>query len=285
MEIRNNMTLMSGFNQKADVNKNKVGVSFKAGIPVKEKDVSKLMDATIKAIDEVKDIAKLSEMATKATKRVSGIVKDTIPKQKPSKLFKFFEGLTGHVEKSKWFNKLAESGGGLDGLAYALVLGNAAKELMGTTIYTVQALTNEDLSPDKRKFVGMYDLAVGVMSTTLSLIAGVALVKGQRGLIKAIVGGDKAKALPGYAKAFAGLSFMIPIAVQTILIKRIIAPAIATPMAGTLKAKLEADEAAKKGDKKQNDNMSLVPSEALILAKTPANSETNHFKQKLVANA
>lgn len=179
-----------------------------------------------------------------------------------SKLDKFFERSIQKYAKSGFFKKVSELGGD-DALAYAIVLGNTAKEAVGAAIYTVQALSNEDLAPDKRKFIGMYDLGVGLVSTTLSLITGIVMVKGQSKLINKMLGGElKAKQLPGYAKAFGGLKFILPVIIQTILCKRIIAPAVATPMAGQLKKKLEA-----KDEQKKSGNSNPMPSEALVLAK------------------
>lgn len=208
------------------------------------------------------EFVKTAETAIKgAEKEMKGFTK--IEKKKDSKLDKFFERSIQRYAKSGFFKKMSELGGD-DALAYAIVLGNAAKEAVGAAIYTVQALSNEDLAPDKRKFIGMYDLGVGIVSTTLSLITGVVMVKGQSKLVNKMLGGElKAKQLPGYAKAFGGLKFILPVVIQTILCKRIIAPAVATPMAGQLKKKLEAKE-----EKKHPEKSNPLPAEALVLAKT-----------------
>lgn len=255
MRITNNITLKPEFNQNKKV-------SFK-------KAPGNAVDLLNSAVDAAKDAVK--------------VIKKDLPKEEDSKLTRFFEGFTKFIANTSGFKWLASKG--IDGLAYAVVIGNAAKEAMGTTIYTVQALTNEDLPPDKRKFVGMYDLAVGLMSTTFSLVVGIAMVKGQSALIRKVIGGDKAKTLPGYAKAFAGLTFILPVVVQTIIGKRIIAPAIAVPIAGRLKKDLEDKEALKKnGGEKPQEEMSPFPAEALILAKTQPNDQQNSFKQKFITN-
>lgn len=208
------------------------------------------------------EFIKKAETAVKdADKEMKSFIK--IEKKPDSKLDKFFERSIQRYAKSGFFKKMSELGGD-DALAYAIVLGNAAKEAVGAAIYTVQALSNEDLAPDKRKFIGMYDLGVGIVSTTLSLITGVVMVKGQSKLVNKMLGGElKAKQLPGYAKAFGGLKFILPVVIQTILCKRIIAPAVATPMAGQLKKTLEAKENEKKSGK-----VDTQPAEALVLAKT-----------------
>ena len=253
MEIRNSLSINPSNKQSQ--------VAFSGNIKcpecLKEVDFSRIVKG--------EPLEKLLDYTADTLSKASNALKKEIPPEKESKLINFFEGFTKKIANSGWFDKLSSKG--VAGLAYAVVLGNAAKEAMGTLIYTVQALTNEDLSPDKRKFVGMYDLAVGLISTAFSLGIGLLMVKYQGGTINKLIGGEKAKTLPGYAKAFAGLTFILPVAVQTILGKRIIAPAIATPIAGRLKAKLEAQEAEKNGGKKPQEKMSPMPPEALILAK------------------
>lgn len=142
-----------------------------------------------------------------------------------------------------------------DAAASILAVGNVCKEAFGTAFYTIQALTNEDLPKDKRKFVGMYDLGVGVVSTTLMGVAGALTVRFQGPVIKAMVG---AKNMAKHAKAVTGLKFAIPLITQTILVKRVIAPAVATPVAGVLKKKLEAWEAKKQGKQPQEAQQSAL---------------------------
>lgn len=210
---------------------------------------------------EFNSLVKTAETALKgAGKEIDVITK--VEQTKDSKLTNFFGSCIKGYAKSGFFKKISELGGA-DAIAYAVVLGNTAKEMVGATIYTVQALSNEDLAPDKRKFIGMYDLAVGVISSALSLITGIAMVKGQNKLINFMLGGEqKAKQLPGYVKAFGGLKFILPVIIQTIVCKRIIAPGVATPMAGQLKKKLQDKE-----DKKLATNTNPLPAEALVLAK------------------
>lgn len=130
------------------------------------------------------------------------------------------------------------------GLAIALAAGNVLKEVIGGVMYTLQAYTNEDLPEDKRKFVAAYDAMVSVVSASFSALFGFgsifALDKIFEGLLKKDKGHTK------YAAATAGLTFFVPNLLQTIIGKRIVAPAVATPVAGKLKDKLVAREEAKK---------------------------------------
>ena len=142
---------------------------------------------------------------------------------------------------------------GPKGIAIALAAGNVGKELVGTTVYTIQALTNEDLPADKRKFIGMYDLVVGLISTTFSAIFGFGAVAIQDKLIAKGLKSSSGKGFPKYSAAFAGLVWLIPQLLQTIIGKRIVAPAIATPLAGKMKASMIAKADAKKALAEQAD--------------------------------
>lgn len=186
--------------------------------------------------------------------------------QKASKFDNFAEKVLKKYAGSGFFNKMSKMGGGGEALAYAIVLGNVAKEVVGGVIYTVQALTNEDLAPDKRKFLGFYDLGVALVSASISLVAGLAMLKGQNKLIKKMLGNREH--LPGYAKAFAGLGFILPTFIQTIIGKRIIAPAVATPIAGSFKKKLEDKEKKEQAEQaaKQKE-LTPLSSDVMVLAK------------------
>jgi len=133
-----------------------------------------------------------------------------------------------------------------DTFAYAIVIGNALKEAAITTMYTWRSLNNEYLTPEKRRFVGMYDLFMGSTSAILCLIAGTLAVKGQRGLINMLINNKKSGALPGRIKAYEGWAFLLPVVLQTVLIKRVIAPACGVPLAAKGRKWLEDKEAAKK---------------------------------------
>ncbi len=126
----------------------------------------------------------------------------------------------------------------------AVLIGNTLKEVVGTTLYTTQAMTNPDLPKEKRKFIGLYDLFVGIVSTTVSLIFGIGLQDAiKKGYEKAL---KPVKSAPKYVAVLAGLSGFTSFALQTIVGKRIIAPAIGTPLAGRYKEYLMAKDAAKK---------------------------------------
>lgn len=232
-------------NNTVNSNNYKSNLSFKGAANVNE--FNKFIKDAEKAVEGAK--SKLAEPA----------------KQKASKFDNFSERVLKKFAGSRFFDKMSKMGGGGEALAYAIVLGNTAKEAVGTAMYTVQAFTNDDLAPDKRKFLGLYDLFVGVISTAISFGVGLALVKGQNKLIHRMLGGQKAEQIKGHANAFAGLVFIIPTFFQTIIGKRIIAPAIATPIAGVYKKKLE-DKEKKEQAAKQKELTPLSP-DVMVLAK------------------
>lgn len=184
--------------------------------------------------------------ATTISELKNKLISSEVREQENGKVMNIISALLKKIGNSKRFEKLvnAKEGSILDTI---IAYGNAAKEAVGTAIYTVQALTNEDLAPDKRKFVGMYDLAVGVVSTSLCLGFGILAVKYKNPLAERMIG-KKFADKPGFKIARDGIAFLIPSVLQQIIIKRIISPAVATPAAGKLKKKLENKEAGKKGE-------------------------------------
>lgn len=193
---------------------------------------------TISTLENMGKTAKTSEKALSIS---CGEVKKLVPDKELTK----FETLIAKGMKPL-LSKFAKMAGSPKGIGYLMAGGNVLKESCGTAIYTIQALTNDDLPKDKRKFVGMYDFGVGAVSTGLQAIVGIAMVAMQTPWIETMLGGEKAKQHANWARGFAGLAYAIPLITQNILIKRMIAPAIATPFAGKMKARMEAKEAAKK---------------------------------------
>lgn len=200
-------------------------------------------------VNSAKQAPEMLEQVLNSSNTILSDVKSTLLEpeviaQKDGKFIEFMGKLLKKIGNTKAFGKLVEMKG-KNTTSYIIATGNALKEAVGTVLYTVQALTNEDLPPDKRKFVGMYDLGVGVVSTTLSFLFGLGVVPFQDDIAKKLVG-KKMAALPGFKVAVAGIAFLIPTVLQQILIKRVVAPAVATPVAGKLKKKLEEKEAGGK---------------------------------------
>ncbi|HNW25415.1 MAG TPA: hypothetical protein PKI94_01340 [Candidatus Gastranaerophilaceae bacterium] len=180
------------------------------------------------------------ETIESVTKKVAGEIK--IPK-----VFNHVVKLLGKVKIDKTGNKALDTA---SALTHVVLWGNVGKEVVGTAMYTVQALTNEDLPKDKRKFVGMYDLAVGVVSTCFSFIFGVGLENtiknGYKKLLKPLAESENLALKSRSGAAIVGLAAFSSFILQTIVGKRMVAPAVATPVAGKLKKKLEERENGKK---------------------------------------
>lgn len=214
---------------------------------------------------------KISESIDRALKQV----KKNTPDRKDGAFVNWVCRMTAKLANAKWFEKMANKPGKT--IAVFLVIGNIFKEIGTCSIYTVQGLTNETLPPDKRKFIGMFDLGIGALSATLGGAMGLVTAFYQDKIGEFLIGGNKMKAkkLPGFSYAASGLAILVPLVLQQIVTKRIIAPAISTPLAGHLKRKLEAKEAARNGGKVQDDPMFPGPQDTLILAEQKQTKNKN----------
>lgn len=219
-----------------------------------------LYDQATQLQKEAKDTIKNKkgvEVATKLEEQAKALAKQAEKEVKSSNAVKKMVTLAiKYLGRGKTGNKVADTASQLTKI---VLMGNVGKEAVGTALYTVQALTNEDLPKDKRKFVGMYDLAVGVVSTIFSFIFGVGLektIKNQyKNLLKPLSENEAMRTKTGIV--IAGLAAFSSFALQTIIGKRIIAPAIATPAAGKLKKYMEKKEAEKNGTSVTQDSKPL----------------------------
>lgn len=202
---------------------------------------------------------KLHESLDKTIKQL----KKETPHRKDGAFVNWICKVAQKIANAKWFEKMSSKPGKT--IAIFLVIGNIFKELGTCTIYTIQGLTNEALPPDKRKFIGMFDLGIGSLSAVLGGGMGLLTAAYQDKIGEFLIGGNrmKAKKLPGFSFAASGLAILIPLVLQQIVTKRIIAPAISTPLAGHLKKKMEAKEAARN----QDNDISPFDPEVLIWAK------------------
>lgn len=119
----------------------------------------------------------------------------------------------------------------------AVLIGNILKDLATGIISTSQSFTNPDLSKEKRLFVGSYDIMACVTTVIISYLFGPMAVNKIMNTYKKAL-----KLIDGYPKQaaiIAGLTTFTSIVLQSIVAKRMIAPAISTPLAGKLKNKIE----------------------------------------------
>lgn len=119
----------------------------------------------------------------------------------------------------------------------AVLIGNILKDLMTGIVSSTQSFTNPDFSKEKRLFIGSYDVAACLTTITASFILGpMAVDKIKSGYIKLL---KPMKSSPKYDMCLAGLTSLSAIILQSIVAKRMIAPAISTPLAGIMKEKLK----------------------------------------------
>ncbi|MBR1424876.1 hypothetical protein IJ579_04870 [bacterium] len=119
----------------------------------------------------------------------------------------------------------------------AVLIGNILKDLMTGIISTSQSFTNPDYSREKRLFMGSYDVMACLTTVVLSFIFGPMSVNkitsGYKRILKPLE-----KTLR-YNMVINGLSAFTAIVLQSIIAKRVIAPALSTPLAAKMKKKLE----------------------------------------------
>ncbi len=133
--------------------------------------------------------------------------------------------------------------------------GNIAKEAVCMVVYPLQVLTNPDLSKDKRRFVGFYDFYVTCFSLGGAILyawKGDTFMKNMA--TKLLKKSLKGKVVPRLEKATKGGAFVIGIGLQTILFKRVIAPALSPPLASKTRRKLEELDAKKEKSALKNKN-------------------------------
>lgn len=226
----------------------KPSVSFAGKEKVVKKALSALEEANRGEIYGTlsKKFKNVSEVAEKElAERVAGSKIETKIDNALEKYFtaflKFGKKLMSGESKD---GKLISSDKLIEKVTRLVLWGNVLKEVVGTALYTTQAMTNEDLPKEKRKFVGMYDLFVGIVSTSVSFLFGVGLQKAiKNGYTKAFAPAAK---LPKTAVIAGAAASFTSFVLQTIVGKRIVAPAIATPWAGKVKAKMMAKDEAKR---------------------------------------
>ena len=128
----------------------------------------------------------------------------------------------------------------------AVLIGNILKDLMTGIVSTSQSFTNPDYSKEKRLFMGSYDVMACLTTIVLSFILGPMSVNKITGLYKKML--KPIEKTPRYNMVINGLSAVTAIVLQSIVAKRVIAPAISTPLAAKMKKKLE-DNAQKQNIK------------------------------------
>ena len=185
-----------------------------------------------------KDYKEIKELAQKAKAAAEKELQDSY-KNKPFKarIDKFLDKIFEKFAKTFKYTPNNKTANLSKSIINAVLIGNILKDLATGIISTSQSFTNLDLTKEKRLFVGSYDIMACITTVIISYLFGpMAVDKIMSGYKKAL------KALDGHPKqAFivAGLSTFTSLVLQSIVAKRMLAPAISTPLAGKLKNKIE----------------------------------------------
>ncbi len=147
-------------------------------------------------------------------------------------------------------------------------ISNVTKDGVNCAYYVTQSLHNERIPEDQRKFVAGMDLANGILNVTLQAFAGTAIGKWasrffdkkiatkhfSEEAIRDMYNKLENKIKPEDFKSFmeknksfakAGFSVITALFGMQVIIKRIVVPLIATPMASVFKNKMEKMEQKK----------------------------------------
>ena len=163
------------------------------------------------------------------------------------------------------------------GAAVAIAtVSNVTKDGVNCAYYVTQSLNNERIPEDQRKFVAGLDLANGILNVVLQAVAGTAIGKAAANffdekVVPKYFSEDACKEMykkignkmkyedfkgimeknKGFAKA--GLSVIATLVGTQIIVKRIITPLIATPLATVFKNQFEKAEQAKKAKENKEE--------------------------------
>lgn len=186
-----------------------------------------------------------------------------------------FTDITRYVLNSKPAKYLTNPKASGAAVAIATV-SNVTKDGINCAYYVTQSLNNERIPEDQRKFVAGLDLANGILNVALQAVAGTAIGKEAEKFFDKRVApkyfsedaykkmyqkiGSKLKyeefkGLMDKNKGFAkiGLSLIASLVGMQIVVKRIITPLIATPLASVFKNQFEKAEQAKKAKENKEE--------------------------------
>lgn|GEM_PF-6215370 len=155
-----------------------------------------------------------------------------------------FKMMLNSKRYDNFIKPMIESGEGIQSETFQklLILGNTGKECIRSLFYVGLTFTNQDLPYDKRLFVSLFHLGVGIVSTSLQLVVGLGAIKYQDKIIENMLKKLNLKKTI-HEKTKSGLKFFIPLVLTNIVVKRLIAPAFATPFAGIQKKRImETDD-------------------------------------------
>lgn len=159
-------------------------------------------------------------------------------------------------------------------------ISNVTKDGVNCAYYVTQSLNNERIPEDQRKFVAGMDLANGILNVTLQSFAGPWIgkkaeqffdnkiapkffseqaCKEMYAKLENKIKFEEFKGLMDKNKGFAraGFSVIASLVGMQVIIKRVVVPLIATPMASIFKKQMEKMEEAKKAKEAKDDKEDL----------------------------
>ena len=181
------------------------------------------------------------EMAKNAGEIKENLVKDFKPsKGMTKKFYEFVSKPIKSVLESTWLDKKTSKLGkeGIDSTSFQKLLmwGIVMKDTMRALTNAYLYYNNEDIPPEQRLYLLFFHIGVAVPNILLDIVAGFGAIKYQDKILENMLKKFKLSELV-HQKTKNGLKFFIPVAMTTIIGKRIITPALATPIAGILKKK------------------------------------------------
>ncbi len=192
------------------------------------------------------------------------------------------------VLNSNALKKLCSERAG-DAAATIALLSTTTKDLVNCIYYTKQSLDNKKIPEEKRKFVAAIDLANGVLNVTTQLTLGMYIKNKAPAIFDFIIkkfGTKLSSDALGLAKN--GFNILATLVFAQIILKRVLTPFAATPIAHYIKEFAEKKAAKTQGldktsansDNKQQDK-NQEPSPAIM--QVPSKSFTS-FEKMLNTN-
>ena len=140
-----------------------------------------------------------------------------------------------------------------DAAATIALLSTTTKDLVNCAYYTTQSLNNKKIPEEKRKFVAGIDLANGILNVASQLTIGM-YIKNKTPQAFDYLFRNSSMKKNAYNAAKGGFSLIVTLVVAQILLKRILTPFLATPMAHYFKEYADKKEAQKKNKTDISDN-------------------------------
>lgn len=139
-----------------------------------------------------------------------------------------------------------------DAAATIALLSTTTKDLVNCGYYTTQSLNNKKIPEEKRKFVAGIDLSNGILNVLSQLTIGM-YIKNKTPAAFDFLFKNSKMGKNAYNAAKGGFSLIVTLVVAQVLLKRILTPFIATPMAHYFKEYADKKAIGQPAEKPKND--------------------------------